>query len=219
MVRCYDVLIPQESLTFLPGLLSLCPDTLNNTQKMSTHRRVPDNQLVLPAFEFSSYMSGSSPPALSPSLSSSSSSSAPSPRDSSPSLPAVIEFTENPYSRDSSPTNPNNTYYDPSLTPEQNQRRRFSCTIPGCVRRFTSQYTLKVHLEAHRPKPRVSLPCTMGCSERFSRQHDRLRHEVAKHGKVCEWLCDECGRFFSTSRTLGNHKCPSAKGGTRWVNS
>jgi uncharacterized Zn-finger protein len=101
----------------------------------------------------------------------------------------------------------------------QQQRRRFPCLILGCERRFTSQYTLKVHMEAHKPKPRTSFPCTLGCSERFSRQHDRLRHEVAKHGKICEFSCDECGRFFSTKKTLGNHKCPVAQGSTRWVNN
>jgi len=100
---------------------------------------------------------------------------------------------------------------------QYHQKRRFPCEMPGCVRRFTSQYTLKVHMQAHRPKPKVSFPCTEGCSERFSRQHDRLRHEVAKHGKICEFLCDDCGRFFSTRKTLGNHKCPVAQGGTRWV--
>ncbi|KAJ3577000.1 hypothetical protein NP233_g52 [Leucocoprinus birnbaumii] len=99
---------------------------------------------------------------------------------------------------------------------QNNPRRRYPCLILGCTRRFTSQYTLKVHMEAHKPKPRVSFPCTLGCSEKFSRQHDRLRHEVAKHGKVCEFSCEECGRFFSTKKTLGNHKCPVAQG-TRWV--
>lgn len=105
----------------------------------------------------------------------------------------------------------------PSRNTENDARRRFPCLIIGCERRFTSQYTLKVHMEAHKPKPRTSFPCTLGCNERFSRQHDRLRHEVAKHGKVCEFSCDECGRFFSTRKTLGNHKCPVAQGGTRWV--
>lgn len=107
----------------------------------------------------------------------------------------------------------------PSHEDRQRQRRRFPCLILGCARRFTSQYTLKVHMEAHKPKPRSSFPCTHGCSERFSRQHDRLRHEVSKHGKVCEHSCDECGRFFSSKKTLGNHKCPVAQGNTRWVNS
>lgn len=111
-------------------------------------------------------------------------------------------------SRESSPTRSDRLH---------DQKRRFPCNIAGCGRRFTSQYTLKVHLEAHKPKAKVFFPCTEGCSERFSRQHDRLRHEVAKHGKVCEFLCDDCGRFFSTKKTLGNHKCPVAQGGTRWV--
>jgi len=100
---------------------------------------------------------------------------------------------------------------------ETDHRRRFPCLIIGCERRFTSQYTLKVHMEAHKPKPRSSFPCTLGCSEKFSRQHDRLRHEVAKHGKICEFSCEDCGRFFSTRKTLSNHKCPLAHGGTRWV--
>lgn len=114
-------------------------------------------------------------------------------------------------SRHSSPTT--------SETSQSNDRRRFPCLTPGCSRRFTSQYTLRVHMEAHKPKSRVTFPCTLGCKERFSRQHDRLRHEVAKHGKICEHLCDECGRFFSTKKTLGNHKCPLAQGGTRWVHN
>jgi hypothetical protein len=106
---------------------------------------------------------------------------------------------------------------DPSDHDNGASRRRFACLLPGCTRRFTSQYTLKVHMDAHKPKPRSSFPCTLGCAETFSRQHDRLRHEVAKHGKVCDWLCSDCGRFFSSKKTLGNHKCPSAPGGTRWV--
>ena len=111
-------------------------------------------------------------------------------------------------SRDSSPI---------PIRNETDHRRRFPCLIIGCERRFTSQYTLKVHMEAHKPKPRSSFPCTLGCAEKFSRQHDRLRHEVAKHGKICEFSCEECGRFFSTRKTLSNHKCPLAHGGTRWV--
>ena len=100
---------------------------------------------------------------------------------------------------------------------DYDHRRRFRCLHPQCTRRFTSQYTLKVHMDAHRAKPRVPLPCTLGCSERFSRRHDRLRHEVSQHGKVCEFVCDDCGRFFSSAKTLGNHKCPTARGKTRWV--
>ncbi|KXN89537.1 Transcriptional regulator prz1 [Leucoagaricus sp. SymC.cos] len=120
------------------------------------------------------------------------------------------ETARQSHSREPSPNQSDND--------QNNPRRRYPCLILGCTRRFTSQYTLKVHMEAHKPKPRVSFPCTLGCSEKFSRQHDRLRHEVAKHGKVCEFSCEECGRFFSTKKTLGNHKCPVAQG-TRWVDT
>lgn len=95
------------------------------------------------------------------------------------------------------------------------KRRRFSCSYEGCTRRFTSHYTLKLHQDAHKPKERQWYTCTAGCSEHFSRQHDRLRHEVAKHGKVCEWICRDCQRFFSSGRTLGNHKCPGQAGETK----
>lgn len=89
------------------------------------------------------------------------------------------------------------------------KRRKLSCTFAGCNGRFTSNYTLKLHADAHMPKRRLWFPCTAGCSNQFSRQHDRLRHEVAKHSKVSEWICGDCDRFFSTNRTLISHKCPN----------
>ncbi|KZP25699.1 hypothetical protein FIBSPDRAFT_855617 [Athelia psychrophila] len=96
-------------------------------------------------------------------------------------------------------------------------RRRVPCMYPECDRRFVSDYTLRVHMEAHKAKPRVRYPCTAGCSESFSRQHDRLRHEVGQHGKICEFICDDCGCFFSTKKTFNNHKCPVASGKVRWA--
>jgi len=149
--------------------------------------------------------------------SSASSSSTSSPSSAPYDFPPSSRHT--PYKRTPSPASSSSSTPGSRYIPASDHRRRFPCLLPGCDRRFTSQYTLKVHMEAHKPKPKVTFPCTHGCSERFSRQHDRLRHEVAKHGKVCEFSCDDCGRFFSTSKTLGNHKCPVAQGGTRWVNA
>ncbi|KZP15002.1 hypothetical protein FIBSPDRAFT_796262 [Athelia psychrophila] len=105
-----------------------------------------------------------------------------------------------------------------SLTAEpRDPQRPFPCLHPGCNRFFTSKYTLKVHAQSHIPKQKVRLPCAFdGCPEDFSRQHDRLRHEVLQHGRVCEFVCSECQRFFSTNQTLQNHKCP-ASSGTRWA--
>jgi hypothetical protein len=95
--------------------------------------------------------------------------------------------------------------------------RRFVCPEPGCERRCTSQYTLRVHMGTHKPKSPVNFPCTFDCSERFSRRHDRLRHEVTRHGKVCEFVCPDCERFFSLQKTLRLHKCPMTPSKTRWV--
>ncbi|KAJ7192194.1 hypothetical protein GGX14DRAFT_30406 [Mycena pura] len=96
-------------------------------------------------------------------------------------------------------------------------RPKLKCTEPACSRRFKSRYTLKAHLETHKSKTERVFPCTMGCAAFFSRQHDRLRHEVTQHGRVCEWVCKTCSGFFSSSRTLDNHKCRGATGGTRWI--
>lgn len=97
--------------------------------------------------------------------------------------------------------------------------RRYRCPKPNCNRRFMNQYTLEVHTKSHNTKLRASYPCEMGCNEHFSRRHDRLRHEVTQHGRVCEWVCDDCGRFFSSAKTMGHHKCPVARQKTIWINS
>ncbi|KAJ2932708.1 hypothetical protein H1R20_g4391, partial [Candolleomyces eurysporus] len=128
------------------------------------------------AFEFD--YGNSLPPDAYPSRSSWSN---PSPINLSPSpSPSNLDVYEiqSSTSRDNSPVRGHDC--------DKADKRRFPCLILGCNRRFTSQYTLKVHMEAHKPKPKVTFPCTEGCSERFSRQHDRLRHEVAKHGKISQ---------------------------------
>lgn len=96
--------------------------------------------------------------------------------------------------------------------------KSYACGISGCTRRFKSQHTLRSHMEAHKQKRPTVFTCTQGCFEQFTRQHDRLRHEVAKHGKVSDWQCEDCRRSFSSKKTLAHHKCPMMVGRTRWVN-
>ncbi|KAJ7843629.1 hypothetical protein B0H14DRAFT_1011042 [Mycena olivaceomarginata] len=134
-----------------------------------------------------------------------------SPPSTDHSPPSFTSEACTPYpTSESSPSPPPNS---PSIRP------KLKCTEPACSRRFKSRYTLKVHLETHKSKPERVFPCTTGCAALFSRQHDRLRHEVTQHGRVCEWVCKTCSGFFSSSRTLDNHKCKGATGGTRWINS
>lgn len=96
-------------------------------------------------------------------------------------------------------------------------KRQYPCLHPTCSRFFTSEYTRRMHMASHDAKPRKTYPCSMreetGCRETFSRAHDRLRHEVAMHGKDCQWVCEKCGRFFSSNRMLDVHKCPGIVSG------
>lgn len=92
--------------------------------------------------------------------------------------------------------------------------RNLPCLDPTCNRQFLNEYTRKKHMQAHRSeKRRRPFPCTMGCSEQFSRRHDRLRHEVSQHGYQSEWTCDECHGFFLSEKSRNSHRC--RKGG-RW---
>lgn len=113
-----------------------------------------------------------------------------------------------PVSPDSDGAN-SSTSYSPT-------RRKRTVACPKCPRHFTNEYTLKVHSRTHKPKTPKSLPCTMGCPEHFSRQHDRLRHEVLKHARECEWVCERCRKFFSSKRTLSNHMCRDGGSAMRW---
>ncbi|KAL1748364.1 hypothetical protein HDZ31DRAFT_60348 [Schizophyllum fasciatum] len=83
-----------------------------------------------------------------------------------------------------------------SIHPPKLQRSRSATSYP----------TSKI-LPVTRPK-RTALKCEYpDCDAHFSRQHDRLRHEVNKHGRKCEWTCDVCRRFFSNASTLERHRC------------
>ncbi|KAJ7503699.1 hypothetical protein B0H11DRAFT_1983914 [Mycena galericulata] len=62
---------------------------------------------------------------------------------------------------------------------------------------------------------RRKFPCTMGCEMDFSRKHDRMRHEVAQHGRVCDWECSTCLGFFSSEETMRKHRCKAVGGGAR----
>ncbi|TFK67327.1 hypothetical protein BDN72DRAFT_843271 [Pluteus cervinus] len=92
-------------------------------------------------------------------------------------------------------------------TPEFDSSRPYRCLMPDCDRWFKRDYTRKVHMLTHRrTKERKPFGCSVtGCPERFSRKHDRLRHEVGRHGLGSEWRCDPCNRFFSSKATLERH--------------
>ncbi|KAF8957842.1 hypothetical protein BDZ97DRAFT_79063 [Flammula alnicola] len=131
------------------------------------------------------------------------------PNESSPAENNLPDLDESSATSSPSPDTP------AQLSTVQQRWRRVACLHPGCDRQFVSAHTRRIHMRTHEPKARQYFPCTMGCSEAFSRQHDRMRHEVTKHGRECKWSCKLCRRFFSFEKTLKNHKC-SGQGVSRW---
>lgn len=96
---------------------------------------------------------------------------------------------------------------EPKLQPSQSESRLLPCPHPGCKRQFKNTSTLTGHLKTHAGKG-ARFPCSFPpCTEKFSRRHDQLRHEVYKHGKRCEWVCNKCNSFFSYERSLEKHTC------------
>ncbi|KAJ7705028.1 hypothetical protein B0H17DRAFT_1039118 [Mycena rosella] len=124
--------------------------------------------------------------------------------------PDVSPSVSNSYTTDDTSSSAPSTPSEIPASPGGSSRLRphgiYRCPEPGCQRSFKSQYTLSKHTQAHRPKTQSPFPCTMGCALEFSRKHDRLRHEVTQHGRVCA-KCGACRGFFSSEVTLNKHKC------------
>ncbi|KAJ7049041.1 hypothetical protein C8F01DRAFT_791610 [Mycena amicta] len=127
-----------------------------------------------------------------------------------------------PLSSEASPSSPSSSSSSssprsPASMPLRRKRpTSLRCPEPHCDRAFTSQYTLAKHVKAHERKEKKYFPCSLGCAMRFSRKHDRLRHEVTQHGRLCEWGCPICLGFFSSESTLNKHKCKAAATASRW---
>jgi len=131
----------------------------------------------------------------------------------------VQDFTLIPHSpgTDSDSTTPSTSSESHfALTPSPAPRSKLRCPEPSCARHFSSRYTLAKHMTGHAPKSEKFFVCTLGCTMRFSRKHDRLRHEVTQHGRICDWGCSACLKFFSSETTLKKHKCRNG-GGARWI--
>jgi len=109
-------------------------------------------------------------------------------------------------------SNTSTVHHEEELAGRRRRARRFACLEPTCSRKFASKYTLGLHMSTHQPGRNIRYACQMGCTETFSRQHDRLRHEVSQHGRVSEWTCVWCRHVFSSQSTHDKHKCSDLGG-------
>lgn len=105
------------------------------------------------------------------------------------------------------PSSPQTSSTDgPGSVNDHEWERPYHCST--CGRSFKRAYTLKVHMNCHTTegKIRKSFACSVdGCGERFTRKHDRLRHEISQHSKTTRFSCQHCRRSFSTDHTLQKH--------------
>ncbi|KAJ7077614.1 hypothetical protein C8R44DRAFT_896213 [Mycena epipterygia] len=107
-----------------------------------------------------------------------------------------------------SPSNSSPCDPGPSSQTPSDPSRPFKCLHADCPLWFKRLYTRRVHMNTHLPGAGRDrhFPCTFaGCSMKFSRKHDRLRHEVGNHGMGTEWKCAPCNKFFSSQTTLERH--------------
>lgn len=100
-------------------------------------------------------------------------------------IPGISVFDSKPYLKWGGPGSPNTV---------GNKWHHFCCSDSGCDCEFTSLYALRLHVESHKSEKRAPFQCTMGCSRMFSQRHDRLRHEVTRHGK--QGFCQQQSALF-----------------------
>ncbi|OCK76613.1 hypothetical protein K432DRAFT_385313 [Lepidopterella palustris CBS 459.81] len=90
------------------------------------------------------------------------------------------------------------------------ENANFSCDI--CGKLFQRSYNHKSHMEIHDPSRSYPNHCPyQGCSKKFVRRTDLLRHEQSVHIKAKNHKCSACDSHFARKDTLRRHEedgCP-----------
>ncbi|KAF8950909.1 hypothetical protein BGZ46_004256 [Entomortierella lignicola] len=84
--------------------------------------------------------------------------------------------------------------------------KRFSCSQPGCDRRFARLFNLHTHEKTHDPEQARPFTCPEAdCQKSFSRKHDLQRHEASVHKGERNFACTSCHKPFSRQDGLRRH--------------
>ncbi|KAG0026471.1 hypothetical protein BGZ82_009457 [Podila clonocystis] len=84
--------------------------------------------------------------------------------------------------------------------------KRFSCSHPGCDRRFARLFNLHTHEKTHDPEQARPFICPEAdCAKAFSRKHDLQRHEASVHKGERNFACTTCKKPFSRQDGLRRH--------------
>ena len=84
---------------------------------------------------------------------------------------------------------------------EKPVNNKFQCGFEDCQKKFSTKPNLRRHMKEHDKK--AWHKCTK-CTSFFSSQESLWKHVEQKHSKI--YLCDFCGKDFSTISCLGRHK-------------
>ncbi|KAJ6481291.1 hypothetical protein C8R47DRAFT_595121 [Mycena vitilis] len=93
---------------------------------------------------------------------------------------------------------------------DRKAKPRVPCLRADCDRHFKNDYTRSLHMKSHNVKHPRLFPCRW-CSLVLSRDHDRMRHEVAKHNIKPQYRCTLCRKSFSREKNLAKHRCSVAR--------
>ncbi|XP_077287323.1 uncharacterized protein LOC143912050 [Arctopsyche grandis] len=75
-----------------------------------------------------------------------------------------------------------------------------------CARRFTSQQLLKHHEKKHIPVEERMIHLCEICNSKFASKSSLLSHMRAVHQRLKPFVCDQCGRAFTTKGILEEHQ-------------
>jgi len=92
--------------------------------------------------------------------------------------------------------------------PEKKQKEstRFSCTVPGCNKSFSTTAILKRHIKGHNGERPFACPSN-DCNKRFARKHDLTVH-MRLHTGEKPYMCSfpHCNHTFARSSDLRVHE-------------
>ena len=86
-----------------------------------------------------------------------------------------------------------------SLKKRITSKSTFECD--KCFKRFSTKYNLVRHTKEHGEEGRIK--CSK-CTSYFSSQEKLIEHVAVKHNN--QHLCQDCGKRFSSSSSLGRHR-------------
>ncbi|XP_053406851.1 RB-associated KRAB zinc finger protein-like [Mercenaria mercenaria] len=77
----------------------------------------------------------------------------------------------------------------------------YTCTV--CQKGFIRRSDLTVHEKFHTQEKQYK--CTL-CSKAYFQTGDLSRHMRQNHSDLCEYACQDCGRKYTTQKTLNLHR-------------